>query len=278
MTQQVAIITGGASGIGKALATELVAKSAHVVLADVNATEATLAAKELTAAGPGSAEAIELDVRDGAAVARAYQAVHEQRGRLDYVFNNAGIGVGGLAEELTLEHWDRTIDINLRGVVHGVHAAYPIMIKQGFGHIVNTASLAGIVMPAMMTPYTTTKHAVVGLSMALRAEAESVGVKVSVLCPGFTETPLLNNINPGMPATHASKNIRRQIRRVQPRIYPVDRLAKYALRAIKRNRARIVAPLSGRISAFGMRLSPALVRAVNAREVRAYREQLAKQD
>lgn len=272
MTQQAAIITGGASGIGKALATQLVGKGVHVVLADINAAEAKLVAKELTAAGPGSAEGVELDVRDGAAVLAAYRAVREERGRLDFVFNNAGIGVGGLAEELTLAHWDRTIDVNLRGVVHGVHAAYPIMIEQGFGHIINTASLAGIVMPALMTPYTTTKHAVVGLSMALRAEAASVGVQVSVLCPGFTETPLLNNINPGLPATRASTNIRRQIRRIQPRLYPVDRLATYALRAIARNKAQIVAPLSGRIAAFAMRVAPAAVRAVNAREVRAYRK------
>jgi NAD(P)-dependent dehydrogenase (short-subunit alcohol dehydrogenase family) len=270
MNGKVAVITGGASGIGRAIGAELVAHGAVVVLADVNAEAAKLAAEQLTEAGPGRAQAIELDVTDGPAVVEAYRAVRNEHGRLDLAFNNAGIGVGGLAEELTLEHWDRTIDVNLRGVVHGVHAAYPIMLEQRDGHIVNTASLAGLVMPAIMTPYTATKHAVVALSMALRAEGASRGVRVSAVCPSFVETPLLENINPGLPPTRASRQSRSQIRRLQRRLYQPDRLARDVVRGIERNRALIIAPRQARVMAWAARHLPAAARAVSRREVGAY--------
>lgn len=270
MTGRIAVITGGASGIGRAIGAELVRRGATVVLADIDGEAAEHAAKQLGDAGPGRATAITLDVRDGAAVVDAYRAVRDDHGRLDFAFNNAGIGVGGLVEELTLEHWDRTIDVNLRGVVHGVHAAYPIMLDQGHGHIVNTASLAGLVMPAIMTPYTATKHAVVGLSLAVRAEGAARGVRVSALCPSFVDTPLLDNINPGLPPTKASKQPRAQIERVQRHLYPADRLAVDVLRGIARNKALIIAPAQARVMAALARHLPALALAVNRREVRAY--------
>jgi len=102
--------------------------------------------------------------------------------------NNAGIGVGGEASELTLAHWERVIDVNLRGVIHGVHAAYPVMIAQRSGHIVNTASLAGLMPSPWLTPYAMTKHAVVGLTLSLRAKAAAHGVRVTAVCPGVVDT------------------------------------------------------------------------------------------
>lgn len=271
MNGQVAVITGGASGIGLAIGAELVSRGATVVLADIDGEAATLAAATLAKAGPGTATALTLDVCDGPAVVRAYQAIHQEHGRLDLAFNNAGIGIGGLAEELTLGHWDRAIDVNLRGVVHGVHAAYPLMLEQGHGHIVNTASLAGLVMPAVMTPYTATKHAVVGLSLALRAEAAGRGVRVSALCPAFVDTPLLDNVNPGLPATSASADTRARIRRVQRRIYPADQLARDVVHGLARNRALIIAPRQARVLAWLARHLPAVAAAVNRREAEAYR-------
>ena len=90
------------------------------------------------------------------------------------------------------QHWDRIIDINIRGVIHGVHAVYPGMVARGSGHIINTASVAGLAPAPLLVPYATTKHAVVGLSISLRAEAAAYGVKVSVLCPSAIETPILD--------------------------------------------------------------------------------------
>jgi NAD(P)-dependent dehydrogenase (short-subunit alcohol dehydrogenase family) len=266
----VAVVTGGGSGIGLAIGAELAARGAIVVLADIDGERAELAAKRLTATGPGTVTAIELDVTDGPAVVRAYRGVHDEHGRLDYAFNNAGIAVGGLVEELDLAHWDRTIDVNLRGVVHGVHAAYPLMLAQGHGHIVNTASLAGLVAPAVMIPYTATKHAVVGLSLALRAEGAGRGVRVSALCPSFVDTPLLDNVNPGLPQTSAGTGTRARIRRLQPRLYSPQRLARDVLHGMARNRALIVAPRHARVLAAVARHLPALAAAANRREVRNY--------
>ena len=104
-------------------------------------------------------------------------------GRLDLMFNNAGITWAADTELLTLEQWNSIIDVNIRGVVHGVAAAYPQMVRQGHGHIVNTASMAGLAAAGLITSYVMTKHAVVGLSLALRTEAAAHGVGVLAICP-----------------------------------------------------------------------------------------------
>ena len=132
-----------------------------------------------------------LDVRSYSSFERAVAEAVQQSGRIDYLFNNAGIGVGGEVDSYTLDDWNDVFDVNLRGVVHGIQAVYPIMIRQHSGHIVNTASMAGLVTNAGMASYTATKHAVVALSKALRVEAERHGVQVSVLCPGAIRTPIL---------------------------------------------------------------------------------------
>nr|BFE29216.1 hypothetical protein GCM10010200_014670 [Actinomadura rugatobispora] len=212
----IAIVTGGASGIGRAIATSLVARGDTVVVTDIDEAGARKVADRLNTLGRGKASAAALDVTDPGAVTGVYQGVRAEHGRLDLVFNNAGIAIGGLAEELTLDHWDRAIDINLKGVVHGVHAAYPIMLEQGAGHIVNTASLAGLVPMPVGIPYTATKHAVVGLSLGLRAEAAGRGVKVSVVCPSFVDTPLLANVNPGLPETPMSGDAKDDIAKASP--------------------------------------------------------------
>ena len=266
----VAIVTGGASGIGRAIAAALVERGARVVIADLNLQAAELAAKQLTEAGCGRADAVCLDVTDGAAVLACYRAVAAEHGRLDLVFNNAGIAIGGVTEEFTLDHWDRVIDVNLRGVVHGVHAAYPIMLAQGGGHIVNTASLAGLVQPAIMIPYTVTKSAVVALSVALRAEGAARGVRVSALCPGFVDTPLLDNVNAGLPPTGVNDKTRRVIGRLQPRMYPAGKLAVDVMRGVARNKPIIVAPASARFAALVARYTPAIAQAVNRQQVRRY--------
>jgi len=170
------------------------------------------------------------------------------------MFNNAGIAVGGLVEEFTLDHWDRAIDVNLRGVIHGVHAAYPLMLAQGHGHIVNTASLAGLVPGPGLAPYDTVKHAVVGLSLSLRAEAAGRGVLVSAICPGFVDTPLLTRVNPGLPPTSAGLEVSGRV----GKLYPAGPLAQDVLRGIERNRALIVAPRSARVAWRMARYAPNL--------------------
>lgn len=259
-----AVVTGGASGIGRALSKQLIQRGGTVLIADRNGEAADRTADELTAMGPGKALPVELDVRDAAAVEAVVQGAYDDHGRLDLMVNNAGIAVGGPVEEMTLDHWNTIIDVNLRGVVHGVHAAYPRMIERGSGQILNTASLAGLYAPPRMAPYSATKHAVVGLTLSLRAEAERYGVKVSVLCPGFTDTPLLDNGNPGLPQTKDGRNVREIATKIQGKLYDVDELAQDIVRGLARNTAVIVAPASARVTWRANRLAPALVRKAGA--------------
>jgi NAD(P)-dependent dehydrogenase (short-subunit alcohol dehydrogenase family) len=251
---RVAIVTGGGSGIGAALVRALAARGATVVIADIDETAAKSVADQV-AAGGADVSTVVLDVRDAAAVSGLVNNVSAERGALDFIFNNAGIAIGGLVEELTLDHWDRVIDVNIRGVVHGVHAAYPVMLRQGHGHIVNTASLAGLVPGPSLAPYTAAKHAVVGLSLSLRAEGASRGVKVSAVCPGFVDTPLLGRVNSGLPQTETGANAAALARRLG-KLYEADRLAQDVLRGVERNRALIVAPRSARVAWRMARYAP----------------------
>jgi NAD(P)-dependent dehydrogenase (short-subunit alcohol dehydrogenase family) len=265
----VALVTGGASGIGRALCGALVARGAAVVVADINASAAAAVARELDERGPGSSVSVSLDVADPRGFQEAVGAVRTERGRLDLLFNNAGIGVGGPAEELTLAHWERTIDVNLRGVVAGVRAAYPLTIDQGFGHIVNTASLAGLLPFPLSVPYSMTKHAVVGLSVSLRIEARAHGVKVSAVCPGVIDTPILDGEGPsGLPRTRLAGRSREiMLHGNRGPAYPPERLAEDVLRGVERNRAIIVAPARARRAWFANRLAPRLIERELAREL-----------
>ena len=185
-----AIVTGGASGIGQALAKELAKHGCEVVLADLQIQRGEEVASGIRASG-GKVQALKVDVTDFLAVDQVVQSTFEQTGRLDYIFNNAGIGIGGNVNDFSIEDWKQILDVNLRGVINGVQAAYPIMANQGFGHIINTASMAGLTPSPGVIAYATTKYAIVGLSKSLRAEAASLGVRVSVICPGVIRTPIL---------------------------------------------------------------------------------------
>ena len=187
---KVAIVTGGASGIGRALCEALGKRGGVVIVADVNATGAQQVASAITRTG-GQASAAHLNVSEAQNVQKLMNEITSEYTRLDYMFNNAGIAIVGEVRDMDLEHWRRILDVNLGGVIHGTTSAYQVMSKQGFGHIVNTASIAGLVPNPLLTAYATTKHAVVGLSTSLRAEAAHLGVKVSVVCPGVIRTGII---------------------------------------------------------------------------------------
>ncbi|HXS66304.1 MAG TPA: SDR family oxidoreductase [Streptosporangiaceae bacterium] len=242
MRGRVAIVTGGGSGIGAALVRAMAGRGATIMIADIDEAAGKSVAAELD-----QVSAVTLDVRDAAAVADLVAQTKAEHGQIDYMFNNAGIAVGGLVEEFTLDHWDRVIDVNLRGVIHGVHAAYPVMLAQGNGHIVNTASLAGLIPGPGLAPYDATKHAVVGLSLSLRAEAGARGVKVSAICPGFVDTPLLGRVNPDLPKTSAGMENAGDVSKIVGPLYKADLLAQDVLRGLAKNKPLIVAPRSARV-------------------------------
>jgi NAD(P)-dependent dehydrogenase (short-subunit alcohol dehydrogenase family) len=252
----VAIITGGGSGIGRALAIAMAKRGTLVMVTDIDPDKASLVANECGV----NAQSFLVDVRDANQVNELVHQVFHQFGRVDFIFNNAGIGVAGETHEIPAPLWDRIIDINLKGVLNGVLAGYPIMVKQGYGYIINTASLAGLGPAALMAPYAMTKHAVVGLSHSLRLEAAAFGVQVNVLCPSAIETPILDSTNPAdLPEVPWTPNARRYLSNLAAPPYPVEKMAEEVLSAIEKNKPTIVLPGKARLAWMMGRLFPGLV-------------------
>lgn len=187
---KVAIVTGGGSGIGREVCVQLArAGAAVVVAADINGEGAQETTNTVAAAG-SQACAAQVDVAQSDAVQQLVDETVAKYGRLDYMFNNAGISIVGDMRDMTIDHWQHIVHVNLWGVIYGTMSAYPVMVKQGAGHIVNTSSMAGLVPAGTTTAYAATKHAVVGLSTSLRTEAANLGVMVSVACPAMVKTPI----------------------------------------------------------------------------------------
>ncbi len=246
------LITGAASGIGKALASEMVTRGAKVWLADINESVVTVA-DEL-----GSlAESLVFNVADYDAWKTAVDTVLATDTRIDYLFNNAGIGFGCDALQLTHEHYDRYIDVNIRGVTNGIALVYPIMAEQGFGTIVNTASMGGLMPSALMSAYAMTKHAVVGLSESLRLEAEHKGVNIITLCPGSVNTAIFDSIGlDGLPVKRFT-NLRTYAREKDTSISPQEFAIK-ALNDIEQNKTLIIYPKLMKILIWIHRYMPGL--------------------
>ena len=204
------------------------------------------------------AHAIELDVRSYPAFEAAVAEAVQRSGRIDYLFNNAGIGVGGEVDSYTLDDWNDVLAVNLHGVVHGIQAVYPTMIRQRSGHIVNTASMAGLLAGPGTASYTASKHAVVALSKALRPEAERHNVKVSVLCPGAIRTPILTGgVYGRMKNTGASDEDLLKFWEPMRPMAP-DKFATRVLRAVLRDDAIIIVPAWWKALWYLERLSPAM--------------------
>jgi len=253
----VSIITGGASGIGRALGAELASRGAgEIVIADLQADLAEEAAEGIRKAG-SRATVVTLDVRDADAVERMVADVQRASGRIDYVFNNAGTGVMGETYLLEKRDWDQTIDINVGGVVNVVRAVYRRLIEQGFGHLVNTASMAGLVGSPFLSVYVGTKHFVVGLSKSMRIEAARHGVRVTALCPGAVRTPLLTGGSIGR-SIYEMSDARKLAWWERFRPGDVGVFAKQTLDCVAKNEAVIVLPKHNRIGVALFRLVPGL--------------------
>lgn len=270
LTGRTALVTGGGSGIGAALTRALVREGAHVLCADLDLAAATSVASGVS--GPGSAVARHVDVTSADEVVAAVDAIVDEHGRIDLVFNNAGITFLGNTEDLSLAQWDAIIDVNVRGVVHGVHAAYPRMIAQGSGHVVNTASMGGLMAAGLMTSYVTTKHAVVGLSLALRTEAAAHGVGVTVVCPAAVDTPILDK---GEIGRFRGRDFYLEGQGVKRPVDP-DALARRVLTAVARNEAIVVEPRQARIAWRLGRLAPGFVNKMATRFIAQQRAQVSE--
>jgi NAD(P)-dependent dehydrogenase (short-subunit alcohol dehydrogenase family) len=238
MKPQVALVTGGASGIGEALCRALASESVQVIVADINGTAAEKLAREIG----GSAIAVDLpDVLSTEDMIRTCLARYS---RIDVFINCAGILARGAAETFAPEDWDRSLNVNLRGAVLASLAVYRQMLVQGSGHIVNVASLSGLNATPFCLPYVTTKYGLVGFCLALRSEARRFGIRVSVVCPGNVATPMI--------AAHSST-----LSRATPPATP-EAAARAILRGIRSNSATIVFPAYARAIWLLERWSPRL--------------------
>jgi NAD(P)-dependent dehydrogenase (short-subunit alcohol dehydrogenase family) len=236
-TRKTAVITGGSSGIGLAIAQQLVDAGTAVLIVG---RDAFAGAEAVSRLGGGERHAwfARADVTSHEQLEAAVASFIDRYGRLDTMFNNAGMSVIGLAEDVSLEQWREVIEIDLMGVVHGIAVAYPRMVRQGFGHIVNTSSLSGVVPTPGSVPYTAAKHAVVGLSLSLRLEARRHGIGVSVLCPPVVRTPILDRTPAiGLDPVKARGAL-------PGRLMSARKCATVTLRAVARDQALILPGLS----------------------------------
>ncbi len=185
------VITGGGSGLGRTLALDFAKKGWKVAVSDINRERADETARDVDSAG-GTGLAVHGDVARLEDIEALARAVTEQWGGADIIVNNAGVPVAGFVDQIPMEDWKWEIDINLMGVIHGCRTFIPLFKRQGGGHIVNIASSAGICSLAEMAPYNVTKAGVISLSETLRVELSGENIGVSVVCPTFFKTNLLD--------------------------------------------------------------------------------------
>ena len=245
---KVAIVTGGASGIGEALVKALAEKHAKVIIADVNLAAAETLATALCAKGH-SVKALAMDVTNRKDIEQGVSKVVSKYGRLDIMINNAGIVIISEMEDTLDEDWDRLIDINLKGVAYGTQIACVQMRKQGFGQILNTASASGLGPTPLLAAYSSVKHAVVGLTSATRVEAASYGIKVNALCPGVVNTPVIKgSVSRGL--------VRSKVEEGTPLMLAPEKVARVALKGMEKNKGVIPVGLDSYLPYWANRIAP----------------------
>lgn len=236
---RVAIVTGGGSGLGAALAERLAQAGSHVIVADIDLESARATAHRIGE----NAEAAQVDVSDSKGITDLVQETKRKHGRLDLMLNNAGTSCCGEILEISIEEWTRVLQVNLWGVIAGSIAAYSVMAEQGFGTIVNMGSMATSLHNPMLAPYVTSKCGVVGFTRVLAIEAEAHGVQVTAVCPGNIRTAILKHGEPS---------------RFTPAI-PAEEGARLILEGVARGKRMIVFPFYAKVAWWLDRLSPALL-------------------
>jgi NAD(P)-dependent dehydrogenase (short-subunit alcohol dehydrogenase family) len=265
----VAIVTGGAMGLGEALCEELGRRGATVVVADIDGDAAREVAGRLQESG-APAVAVRVDVSDEAEVAQLTERTVAEFGRIDYMINNAGIAIGGDSRDLSMQQWRRVLDVDLLGVVYGTLHAYQVMAGQGHGHIVNVSSLSGLVPQPGNSAYCTSKHGIVGLSLSLRGEGADLGVKVSAACPGDMKTNIYDNmVVVNMPREQVA-TLSRRTHYLMPQM-SAQAAARAILRGVRRNRPLIVFPTAVQVIWHLYRRFPGLFYRINIHRMRLFR-------
>jgi len=244
---KVAVVTGGASGIGRAVAERAAAEGMKVVLADIEEATLKTTADAMAEAG-ADVVGVVTDVASGASVEALRDRALSAFGAIHLVHNNAGVAAGGPVWTIPEQDWTWVLGVNLWGVIHGIRAFVPLLVDQGEGHVVNTASLAGLISAPMLGPYTVTKHGVVAISETLIKDLRMAGstVGVSVLCPGFVKTGIADserNRPDWAPAAHLDETglaMREMLRQIVAAGIAATTVAERVLDAVKTNRFYIL--------------------------------------
>ncbi len=267
---KVVVVTGAGSGIGRETARAFARRGARLAIADIDEKGLEAVRAELEATG-GEVLAVRVDVAREEQVKGLCDAVYQRYGRADVLVNNAGVGVGGLMEDLSLEDWRLVMGVNFWGVVFGCHFFYPRMIEQGGGHIVNVSSGVALGFVPGLIAYNSSKYAVLGLSESLRAEGRRHRVGVSAICPGIVRTGITASspVRSGGAGVSAEALREKVDRFYARRNYTPDRVAAAIVRAVERNRGvvpvtpeshvidlihRLSRSLYGRMACLGARL------------------------
>lgn len=267
--QKVALVTGAASGMGREIARQLAEAGATVIVTDINLAGAETVARTIERQG-GRADAFKLDVSDYHSVRYLVRHVAEQYGSLDFAFCNAGIGLSGEMRDTSIEQWERVLSVNLHGVIYTATEAYKIMLRQGSGHIVTTASLFGLTYPPQAIPYATAKHGVVAFSRGLRMEGEALGVRVTTFCPGFVDTNIFNA------ATYTSSTQEQAMSVIPFRPIPATEAVRGLLRGVAANRGMVVLPFHSRLMSWLTRYAHPLMHTFmkrNQQRLRTFRNE-----
>ena len=252
----VVIITGGASGIGASLASQLNAVGARIIVADRSVAPENV-----------SYQYYQVDMTDEKAVEGLFNFVDEKYGRIDYIFNNAGIFMAGEIRDTPLENCHKVIENNIWAVSNGAHYAYQYMLKQGSGHIINVSSAAGLFPVPIMGIYGASKFAILGMTHALRNEAKHFGINVSAVCPTIVNTPLYDT------AIYNKLNKAKALEK-REKVQSPEVAAKRIIKGVMKNKATIHTAFSTRMGRWVYATLPAVYNYFAQRAISAYRTSL----
>jgi NAD(P)-dependent dehydrogenase (short-subunit alcohol dehydrogenase family) len=266
--KKVCIITGAAAGIGKALCEQLAEQGAIVVATDMNEDALKRTVKGICDRG-GRCSAAVVNVTDYDVFKKCIEDTANQEGKLDYLFNNAGIGIGVEIHNSEIEHWKKVLDVNLNGVIYGSLIAYKIMAKQGFGHIVNLSSVEGLIPFPLTASYVVSKFAVLGLSQSMWVEGRDLGIKVSAVCPGFIKTDIFD-VSP-MIGLKREKVMAAQSKWERFGVTP-GKCAEVILKGVAKDKAIIPVTFLAKFFWLLARISPTLVLNTIVKDFRKWRD------
>lgn len=250
--QKRVIITGAGSGIGRALAHEFAKKQWNIVIAEINDIRAKETADQVKNLG-GKAIVVHCDVTKPTDVDKVIETATKELGGVDIMINNAGVSAGGYMERISIEDWNWILDINLKSVIYGCRAVIPLFKKQKSGHIINVASYAGLVCLPEMCSYNVAKAGVIALSETIRTELSPLGIGVSVVCPSFIKTNLMDQFrSPDARQRNLAQGF------FNKSIMSVEAVARCIIRSISRNKMYILPQIDAKYMWWSKRHTPRL--------------------